>query len=50
MNHMSSFTVFAVTLIIVIGVSQLLSVERSTCNAIASTTGATVTSMEVARS
>lgn len=50
MNRKSSFAVFAVTLIIVFGFSQLLSAERFTCKTIATTAHATIDLTEVARS
>ncbi|MFE7224781.1 hypothetical protein ACFU7D_08365 [Nocardioides sp. NPDC057577] len=41
MNHKSSFVVFAVTLIIVFGFSQLLSAERHSCKTIITAYAAT---------
>ncbi|MFJ9388101.1 hypothetical protein ACIRON_04735 [Nocardioides sp. NPDC101246] len=38
MNHKSSFVVFAITLMIVFGISQLLSPDRGDCSAVAHAT------------
>lgn len=47
MNHKSSFVVFAITLMIVFGISQLLTPDQGDCSAVARATYASGLPVEV---